>query len=133
MIAHRLSTVRSADRIAVIDAGRVLEQGSHSELMAARGAYYRLVTSQALQDADVGDLGAAADRSARPSMVALSVPATAPAPAPAPAPVTAPAPAPAPAPVTAPAPAPAPVVAGLANVTSPTRVPINNTVEISEV
>ena len=46
VIAHRLSTVRNADRIAVIDAEQVLEQGSHKELMALQGEYARLVTAQ---------------------------------------------------------------------------------------
>ncbi len=47
VIAHRLSTVREADRIVVVDAGRAVEQGSHAELMAAGGLYARLVRGQA--------------------------------------------------------------------------------------
>ena len=43
LIAHRLSTVRAADRIVLLDGGRVLEQGSHDELMAKGGEYARLV------------------------------------------------------------------------------------------
>lgn len=40
IIAHRLSTIRDADRIVVVQAGRIVEQGSHTELLARRGAYY---------------------------------------------------------------------------------------------
>ena len=42
IIAHRLSTIRDADRIIVVDAGRILEQGEHAELMERRGAYYAM-------------------------------------------------------------------------------------------
>ena len=48
IIAHRLSTVRNADRIAVIEDGRIAEQGSHQELMDKNGAYAELVRTQEL-------------------------------------------------------------------------------------
>jgi ATP-binding cassette subfamily B protein len=46
IIAHRLSTIRRADRILVIENGRIAETGSHAELLRARGHYYRLYTQQ---------------------------------------------------------------------------------------
>jgi ATP-binding cassette subfamily B protein len=46
VIAHRLSTIRRADRILVIEAGRIQEMGSHAELLRTRGHYYRLYTKQ---------------------------------------------------------------------------------------
>lgn len=45
-IAHRLSTLRNANRIIVIDHGRVVEQGTHKELIDKKGKYYKLVMSQ---------------------------------------------------------------------------------------
>jgi ATP-binding cassette subfamily B protein len=46
IVAHRLSTVRNADNIVVLDEGRIVETGSHSELIATKGAYYTLVKNQ---------------------------------------------------------------------------------------
>jgi ATP-binding cassette subfamily B protein len=48
VIAHRLSTIRDADTILVMEAGRIVEQGDHDSLLAARGAYHALYTSQFL-------------------------------------------------------------------------------------
>jgi ATP-binding cassette, subfamily B, fatty acid transporter len=42
IIAHRLSTIRDADRIVVVESGRIVEQGNHAELLARRGAYYAM-------------------------------------------------------------------------------------------
>ncbi|KHF39181.1 ABC transporter ATP-binding protein [Halalkalibacter okhensis] len=46
MIAHRLSTIRDANKIIVLEQGKVLEEGTHDELMESRRAYYNLVKSQ---------------------------------------------------------------------------------------
>ena len=50
VIAHRLSTIRNADRILVIEDGRIAEMGSHAELLAQGGHYYRLYTQQFRQE-----------------------------------------------------------------------------------
>ena len=46
IIAHRLSTIKDADKIIVVDGGRVAESGSHDELLAAKGCYFRLYQNQ---------------------------------------------------------------------------------------
>jgi ATP-binding cassette subfamily B protein len=46
VVAHRLSTVRDADKIVVLDSGRIVESGDHNTLLSNRGAYYNLVRNQ---------------------------------------------------------------------------------------
>jgi ATP-binding cassette subfamily B protein len=46
VIAHRLSTVQQADKIIVLDKGKIVEEGTHKELTAKKGAYYTLVKNQ---------------------------------------------------------------------------------------
>ena len=46
VVAHRLSTVQQADNIVVMDKGRIVERGTHTELTAQKGAYYTLVKNQ---------------------------------------------------------------------------------------
>ena len=57
LIAHRLSTVRQADKIVVMDAGRVVEEGTHSELVARGGRYAELWAMQSQQDEGGGEGG----------------------------------------------------------------------------
>lgn len=64
VIAHRLSTIRDADTILVMEAGDIVEQGNHEQLMAAKGAYYKLYQSQfsaALTDDPNASSGEATD------------------------------------------------------------------------
>ena len=56
VIAHRLSTIRDADIILVMENGGIVEQGSHDELLAAQGAYYRLYNSQFVGPMDADDI-----------------------------------------------------------------------------
>jgi ATP-binding cassette subfamily B protein len=46
IIAHRLSTIKRANRILVVEDGRITEMGTHAELLRSRGHYYRLYTQQ---------------------------------------------------------------------------------------
>lgn len=46
VVAHRLSTVKNADQIVVIDSGKVVEKGTHTELIEKQGAYFNLVKNQ---------------------------------------------------------------------------------------
>jgi len=50
MIAHRLSTLRKANKIIVVDKGEILEMGSPEELMARKGKYYKLIQIQTMSD-----------------------------------------------------------------------------------
>jgi ABC-type multidrug transport system fused ATPase/permease subunit len=55
VIAHRLSTVRRADLILLMEEGRIIERGSHEQLMEARGAYYSMVLRQMDASQDKGE------------------------------------------------------------------------------
>jgi len=55
-IAHRLSTLRKADRLIVLDRGQIIEQGGHDQLMALGGVYRRMYDTQARQAMDAVDV-----------------------------------------------------------------------------
>ena len=46
VVAHRLSTVKNADKIVVLEQGHIVEEGNHAELTAKKGKYYELVKNQ---------------------------------------------------------------------------------------
>jgi ATP-binding cassette subfamily B multidrug efflux pump len=68
VIAHRLSTIRDADLILVMQQGRIVEQGTHQELLAARGAYFELYNAQFTQA--LVDVDAAAPPTPTPALAA---------------------------------------------------------------
>jgi ATP-binding cassette subfamily B protein len=68
VVAHRLSTIAHLDRILVFDQGRIVEDGSHAQLLAQRGAYYRLWSRQS-----DGFLPEGGRRAARPSSPAIEL------------------------------------------------------------
>ncbi|RYF82022.1 MAG: ABC transporter ATP-binding protein, partial [Comamonadaceae bacterium] len=63
-IAHRLSTLRKADRLVVMDRGEIVEVGPHDALMAQQGAYWRLYQAQQRQADEEGSEGAVRERAA---------------------------------------------------------------------
>jgi len=80
MIAHRLSTIRKADRILVMDDGRLVEQGSHKELLESDGLYAALWRAQ-VDDSGPPQLDAALDPDPEPDLPPAALIAPAPAPA----------------------------------------------------
>ena len=61
-IAHRLSTLRHADRLVVLENGRIAEVGTHTELLKKRGIYYNLVMAQRQTSKLTSEAQAALDR-----------------------------------------------------------------------
>ena len=55
VVSHRLSAIKSADRIFFLDQGKVVEEGSHNDLMKMKGMYYHMVHAGDLQTVDAND------------------------------------------------------------------------------
>jgi ATP-binding cassette subfamily B protein len=69
VIAHRLSTIRNADQVLVLVKGEIIERGTHEELLAKQGFYYKLYMSQFKRQAQVVEASAQANGSGRLSVV----------------------------------------------------------------
>jgi ABC-type multidrug transport system fused ATPase/permease subunit len=67
LISHRLSSVRSADQIFVLEHGRIIESGTHDELMKATGNYAEMFTLQAESYLDTPELNPGSDFTEPPS------------------------------------------------------------------
>ena len=72
VIAHRLASVRDAAQILVIDRGRLVEHGTHEELLAAHGAYAALWESQASLESEARDMADAGEREGEPTVAAAA-------------------------------------------------------------
>jgi ATP-binding cassette subfamily B multidrug efflux pump len=68
VVAHRLSTIRNADQVLVVDGGEIVERGTHAELLERRGAYYQLYLRQFLRQADGAVPDAVPDGAAAPAL-----------------------------------------------------------------
>jgi ATP-binding cassette subfamily B protein len=67
VVAHRLSTIRNADEVLVVKAGQIVERGTHSELLAQKGAYYDLYMSQFRRQDQAAEGGAPSQAAALPA------------------------------------------------------------------
>jgi ATP-binding cassette subfamily B multidrug efflux pump len=50
LIAHRISTIKNADKIIVLDEGRIIEQGTHNQLLSLQGVYSEMYQNQLLEE-----------------------------------------------------------------------------------